>query len=352
MMRSHVSSMALVAAALLSPLGCGVGTDPAETGVEAEALTGPTAVANMSPSGIVESTGNLYWTRNSFTVFPRRGYSAQVFRAAKTNVPGQETVLYSESSISPFNFGNITFAMVNGVWYGYFIANYRTGGTYIKRVPLDGSSGAVTLGLANTTISAGSPLATDGSHLFYYGPDGMYAMTMDGLNGYRYSSVTNVSALGIDALHIYWAEGTNVYRALKPPYSPYTTLIATTTDPVTQISVLPGSPDDNTTTVYYASGQYVSQWSQTNGAALFTGAYGFGFVNPVTATSLSVSSGGTNVVWTWCDTSSHCWVGYRGENDFIGFGTITSVAAGARQAVGDATRIFYVDNSAFERFSY
>jgi hypothetical protein len=350
MIRSRVSSMALVAA-LLSPLGCGVGTDPTETGVEAESLTGPTAVANMSPSGIVESTGNLYWTRNYSTIFPRK-YVAQVYRAAKTNVPGQETILYQESSGSPFSFDNITFAMVNGVWYGYFVAYYRLGGTQIKRVPLDGSSPAVTLGNASTTLSAGSPLLTDGSHLFYYGPDGLYAMTMDGLNGYRLSSATNVSALGIDSQHLYWAEGTNVYRALKPPYTPYTTLIATTTDPVTQMSVLPGSPDDNTTTVYYASGQYVSQWSQTNGAALFTGAYGFGLVNPVTATSLSVSSGGSNVVWTWCDATPRCWVGYRGENDFIGFGTITSVAVGARQAVGDATRIFYVDNSAFERFSY
>jgi len=130
---ARASQISFVAAALLSPLGCGVGNEALEPGVAAEALTGPTVVARMSPKGLVESTGNLYWTTNHATIFPRN-FSAQVYRAAKTNVPGQEVVLYQESSLEPFSFGNLTFANVNGVWYGYFIASYRTGGTFIKRV--------------------------------------------------------------------------------------------------------------------------------------------------------------------------------------------------------------------------
>ncbi|HEY1587966.1 MAG TPA: hypothetical protein VGH63_19840, partial [Polyangia bacterium] len=131
--------MALVAATLLSPVGCGVGTDPGDPGVAAEALTGPTAVANMSPSGVVESTGNLYWTENTRATRLRQ-YTASVYRSSKTSNPGQETVLYSESSIgSPVTFGNITFALVDGVFYGYFVASYSTG-SIIKRVPLAGGS--------------------------------------------------------------------------------------------------------------------------------------------------------------------------------------------------------------------
>ena len=72
----------------------------------------------------------------------------------------------------------------------------------------------------------------------------------------------------------------------------------------------------------------------------------------MTATSLSVAD--SNVVWSWCDTSSSasCWVGYRGETDWIGFGTATHVTAGARQVLGDSTRIFYVDSPKLERFNF
>ena len=139
---------------------------------------------------------------------------------------------------------------------------------------------------------------------------------------------------------------------MKPNFASYTNVIATSTEPVTQLAVLPGVSSDATTTVYYAHGQYISQWTQSNGSSLFSGAYGFGIGStyPISATSLSV--GGANVVWSWCDTSPRCWVGYRGETDWIGFGTLTGAANGARQVVGDSTRIFYVDNSALERFSY
>jgi hypothetical protein len=341
--------MALVAAALLSPLGCGVGTDPGDPGVAAEALTGPTAVANMSPSGVVESTGNLYWTANHSTIFPR-SYSAQVFRAAKTNVPGQETVLYQESSSSPFSFGNITFANVGGVWYGYFIVSYRFGGTVIKRVPLDGSSAAVTLGSAGQWASAGSPLQTDGTYLYYYGSDGMYAATMDAGSAWLLYPTSGVTSFGMDSQHVYFAAGTTVYRTYKPNVAFYTNVIATATDPVTQMAVQPGAPSDATTTVYFASGQSVFQYKQSAGTSAFTNASGFGLVYPQTFTSLSI--GGTNVLWSWCDTSARCSVGYRGEADWIGFGTLKSVASGARQVLGDSTRIFYVDNSALERLSY
>jgi len=346
---ARTSTMALVAATLLSGVGCGVGTDPGDPGVETESLTGPTAVANMSPSGVVESTGNLYWTKNSSTIFPR-SYSAQVYRAAKTNVPGQETILYQESSISPFSFGNITFANVGGVWYGYFIATYRIGGTVIKRVPLDGSSAAVTLGSAGQWASAGSPLQTDGTYLYYYGSDGMYAAKMDASAAWLLYPVSGVTSFGLDSQHIYFAAGTTVYRTYKPNVAFYSNVLTTTTDPVTQLAVQPGAASDATTVVYFSAGQNILQYSQSGGVSGFSNPGGFGMVYPQTTTSLSI--GGTNVLWSWCDASARCSVGYRGEADWIGFGTLKGVASGARQVVGDSTRIFYVDNSAFERLSY
>ena len=79
---ARTSTMALVAAALLSPAGCGVGTDLDAPGVEAESLTGPTAVANMSPSGVVESTGNLVLDAKSLAR-SSRGWSARCIAPAR-----------------------------------------------------------------------------------------------------------------------------------------------------------------------------------------------------------------------------------------------------------------------------
>src|SRR5689334_15067662 len=103
-----VSSLAVLTAALSSTVGCqGEGVGDLEIDSVAEALT-PSTVANMAPAGLVESTGNLYWTRNTLvSVIPRR-YTNTVYRASKGSVPGQEAVLYSEQSSSAA-FGNIAF---------------------------------------------------------------------------------------------------------------------------------------------------------------------------------------------------------------------------------------------------
>jgi hypothetical protein len=352
MIHARVRTIALVSAALLSPLGCGVGTDGTEPGVIAEALTGPTVVANMSPAGLVESTGNLYWTENRSTIFPR-SYNAQVYRAAKTNTPGQEVILYQESSSTPFNFSNITFANYGGVWYGYFIANYRVGGAYIKRVPLDGSSGAVILGSGNTLASVSSPLLCDGTYLYFYGAGGMYAETLDGSRVYDLGPVGGITSFGFDSQHVYFAAGTTVYRAYKPNVATYYSAIATTSSPVTALAVAPGATGDAATVVYWGAGGSVSQYTQSIGVQGFASPGGAGLVNPATVTSMSFD--GTNVLWTWNDnTNSNNWVVYKLSASLsLGHGTLTYVGnTGARSVMGDASRIFYINNTALERLNY
>jgi hypothetical protein len=352
MIHARVRTIALVSAALLSPLGCGVGTDGTEPGVIAEALTGPAVVANMSPAGLVESTGNLYWTENRSTIFPR-SYNAQVYRAAKSNTPGQEVILYQESSSTPFNFSNITFANYGGVWYGYFIANYRVGGAYIKRVPLDGSSGAVVLGSGNTLASVSSPLLCDGTYLYFYGAGGMYAETLDGSRVYDLGPVGGITSFGFDSQHVYFAAGTTVYRAYKPNVSTYYSAIATTSSPVTALAVAPGATGDAATVVYWGAGGSVSQYTQSMGVQGFASPGGAGLVNPATVTSMSFD--GTNVLWTWNDnTNSNNWVVYKLSASLsLGHGTLTYVGnTGARSVMGDASRIFYINNTALERLNY
>jgi hypothetical protein len=182
MMRMRGGFVALWVAALVAPVGCGgVGGTVDENGVVSEAVTVPTAVANMVPAGVVQSTGNLYWTRNTITGPSPLRWTGRVYRAAKTNVPGQETVLYTEGGGGlGSSFGNITFANYGGVWYGYFLATYKGSGTYVKRVPLDGSSAATTFGDAPSLASAGSRILSDGMYLYFYGANGLYAAPLDG----------------------------------------------------------------------------------------------------------------------------------------------------------------------------
>jgi hypothetical protein len=354
--------VAVVAAGLLAPLGCG-GTGGAldDTGVAAEALTGPTVVANMSPAGLVESTGNLYWTRNIITgPFPFR-WQGRVYRAAKTNVPGQETVLYSESGSLGSSFSNIAFANDHGVWYGYFIANYKTSGTYIKRVPLDGSSGAVNIGPYPGIASANSPLLSDGTYLYFYGSDAIYQMPLDGSAAYYVARVNYITAFALDTQHVYFAQGNTqqntggpVYAAYKPNnYNQVYSVIATTSLPVTAMATHPGANgNDANTAVYWSAGPSIYRYKQASGASLFSSASGAGLGYPTTTTSLSFD--GTNVDWTWSDTNSNCWVAYKYSADFsLGYGTLTYVGTnGARSVMGDASQIFYVDNAALERLHY
>ena len=62
------------------------------------------------------------------------------------------------------------------------------------------------------------------------------------------------------------AAGTTVYRSFKPNVTTYTNVLATTTPPVTQLTVLPGVASDATTTVYFAAGQYIYQYAMQSPA--------------------------------------------------------------------------------------
>lgn len=357
-MKMHAGCVALLAAGLV---GCG-GVDGTvdEIGEVAQALVVPSAVANMVPSGVVESTGNLYWTRNTLSGGAAPGgslplrWTGRVYRAGKANAPGQETVLYSETGSGyGSSFGNITFANYGGVWYGYFIANYRVGGAYIKRVPLDGSSGAVVLGSGNTLASVSSPLLCDGTYLYFYGAGGMYAETLDGSRVYDLGPVGGITSFGFDSQHVYFAAGTTVYRAYKPNVSTYYSAIATTSSPVTALAVAPGATGDAATVVYWGAGGSVSQYTQSMGVQGFASPGGAGLVNPATVTSMSFD--GTNVLWTWNDnTNSNNWVVYKLSASLsLGHGTLTYVGnTGARSVMGDASRIFYINNTALERLNY
>lgn len=143
------------------------------------AVSGPLAssvVAYNSPTGLVASTGNLYWTSSAGDEFNPR--VSTVWRAGKNNVPGNEIALYRETGNDRF-FGDIVYANP-GYWYGYFVAHYQTPGgaiSQIKRVPLTGGAAVV---IANSPAAAARDLRTDGTTLYWIDAGGIRSVPVSG----------------------------------------------------------------------------------------------------------------------------------------------------------------------------
>jgi hypothetical protein len=353
MMKMRAGYVALLAAGLLSPLGCGVGGAVDDNGTVTEELVVPSAVANMVPSGVVQSTGNLYWTRNVLSGgvgLPLR-WNGRVYRAGKSNIPGQEAVIYSEAGVLGSSFGSITFANYNGVWYGYFLATYRFGGTVIKRVPLDGSGGAITVDDA-LMASPGSALQSDGAYLYFYGANALYAAPLAGGSTVTVSATAGINSFGFDRAHLYYSAGNQLFTTLKPNYGTFTRAIATFDEPVASVFVNPGADnDDAATSIAIGTTHSAILWTQSanHSPGLTTLATNPYFsINSVTAT-------GTHVMWTWCSStgSTSCYVANQnratqGMNVYSG----TQVQTGARSIMADGSQMFFVDNYAFERLAY
>lgn len=110
---------------------------------EVDNASGPTQLSDTTPTRLIQSRGNLYWSSNPYVIEIRDAPNLQVnaptfFRASKSSQPGQEVALYAEQGTGG-EFGALTLAKVDGEFYGYFVANYAAM-SQIKRIPL----GAVT----------------------------------------------------------------------------------------------------------------------------------------------------------------------------------------------------------------
>ena len=109
-------------------------------------VTNPTAVANCAIcSGLVSSTGNLYFTSYGINEFGPD--STSFYRTGKTSSPGTEGLLYREQGDRPgfYYFGSVVWAKPD-TYYGYFVANYNDFGVHtsqIKRAPLAGGNAII-----------------------------------------------------------------------------------------------------------------------------------------------------------------------------------------------------------------
>lgn len=319
--------------------GCAVDSsgDPQadeDVGETSEALT-TSLVAWGAPSGLIQSTGNLYWTVNSFNDVTGQ-YGAAVRRGAKTNTPGAESTLYQETAYAPVRFGDITYANP-GVWYGYFVASYGTT-SQIKRVPLAGGA-AVTLATSPATIGDAEVLDNDGTYLYWADASGLRRMALGGGAITTLASLSGIKSVGLDASNVYVATGNTVYSV--PKGGGALTWRASGYDALMAMHVVPGSP----TTLY---------WSERGGRVAkkpVGGTTTFVYTPTSSYDALSVYFDGSRLLWTECTSPgwSTCTVYSKlGSNAPITWGG----GVGAGHLQGDATTVFWGNASALYRAKY
>lgn len=331
--------VALSTFALASLLvGCvadGTNDDAEDTATTEEALNNPTTVAVGQIGGLVESTGNLYWTANSFA--DPGTWGAAVHRGAKGQVPGQETTLASETSASTMNYGDITFANP-GTFYGYFVANYGAV-SQIKRVPLAGGP-TITLATSPATIGGRQTLKNDGTFLYWADAGGVRKMALGGgAITTLVATGSNVTALGLDFTDVYYAQGTSVRSVPKAGGVATTVGTSTTGTAINALFVQPGT---------------LLFWGEESGAVVRQVVGGAPQIRQPAAGGLhitSISFDGSHELWTRCTTNGNSICSAFSK---IGVNAPVSVSAGVGAAFiqGDATGIFFGNLSQLSRATY
>ncbi len=319
--RGRLRTAAVVLAAAL--LGPGAG--------DALAGTGPTTVAWTSVDRMVQSTGNLYWTSHYRDEF--NPPVAAVYRASKFSTPGSERVLYAETGVGSFYFGDLTYAYA-GDYFAYFVANYpESGVSKIKRVPLAGGP-AVTLATSPAYIGR-RDIDTDGTSLYWADGGGLRKMPIAGGPVSTLDARSDISVLGLDATRVIYGAGTDIRSVVRTGGQPRLHHSARGT--ITAMDVIEGSDGK----LY---------WGQNDGTVTSGQLRGGGiFLDPAyqtlrgTRVVRSVAFDGTRVLWADCayPTNTNCIV-RKFQNGSTSFAT--SGVVGADNVLGDATQMFWSDS--------
>ena len=308
---------------------------PSPTG-QTELLASSSIVAYSSPTGLIASTGNLYWTSKIYNEFGPD--ISVVWRAGKYNVPGNEVALYSEYGDDRY-FGDIVYANP-GSFYGYFVANYQTAGvlsSQIKRVPLTGGPSVV---IANSPAPIARDLVTDGTRLFWVDSGGIRSVLLGGgpvttLRG-EGSFITHIR---IDSSYIYFSEEFLILR--MPKSGGLERVVISTSGIVTALHV-----DASIGRVFWGEqggGVFSTAANQVQGPRVTYQAPSAG--RSVT----SVGWDGSRVLWSDClqPGNTNCTIKMRE-------GGITRIVTSGQVGVGhlqwDATSIYWGDVSYLRKY--
>ena len=217
---------------------------------EAENASGPIQLSDTTPTRLIESRGNLYWSSNPWVIEVQHTSKLDVsaptiYRASKSSQPGEEVALYAEEGTGG-EFGALTFAKVEDEFYGYFVANYP-GMSQIKRIPLGAvtpSGGADVLppppaGLP-ATIGFGD-LVTDGSFLCWADSGGIRSMPIGGGEVTTLVPGTGFARLSVLGGTLYYVDGNSIFSVPTGGGTP-SFVLGTRLFPITALYVLEEQP--------------------------------------------------------------------------------------------------------------
>lgn len=333
--------LALLGSALTMTAACAAPTDEmaeasfppgTEDGVVAttsQALTSG-LVASRQADGIVMSTGNIYFTAHD-------AGGAAVWRTAQSSSPGAEGVLYYEAGA---RFGDIVWAQVNGVYWGYFLA--RVGNVVtIRRVSLSGGSHSVLATISSNIDIANSHrnLVTDGVSLYWQDDVAVWRMPVGGGAPYQLDATSPnapTAGLALSNGNVYYASGNSIY---------YVAVGGSITIPMYRVKV---TATTRITTLYTVSnGIY---WGEQSGAVrvrVGTTTTTLPSTNGYVPTSIGTNgyTAGAAQVWTQCAGSS-CRLQYA----FPAWSSNVAIAAGAFGAAVNSTgNVFWSDAAGIHR---
>jgi len=234
---------------------------------EADDASGPIQLSDTTPTRLIQSTGNLYWSSNPWVIEIQHASKLNVpaptiFRASKSSQPGEEVALYTEPGTggewTSSEFGALTFAKVDDEFYGYFVANYTDKSqttSQIKRIPL----GAVTpsghadvlLDPAPATIGLGD-LVTDGSFLCWADNEGIRSMPIGGGTVTPLVEGSGFERLAVLGGTLYYIDGNAIFSVpmgggtpgfvLGTRLFPITALYVLAEQPPVALAERPGTP--------------------------------------------------------------------------------------------------------------
>jgi hypothetical protein len=310
----HAAALCVSAAALAAGAGA----------ADASAAT---TLSYTQVDRLAQSTGNLYWTSHYLNEFGPS--SATVYRASKSNSPGQEQALYSEYQNNWIYFGDLTYALTSD-WYGYFVANYPSAGvSRIKRVPLTGGP-AVTL-VQSPSFVGMRDIANDGSFLYWADGGGLRKMSIVGGPVTTLVSSPSITSIGLDASRVYFSLGASI-RAISKSGG-FSTLQTATSSTVTTMHVQTGSSG---TALYW--GEQNAAIKRLSGGSITT------YQSPISGRrASSVSFDGTRVLWTDCTYPNGNGCAVR-KRQSLWTTTVATGGVGADNVQGDASAMFFSDS--------
>jgi O-glycosyl hydrolase len=295
--------------------------------------------ANISvrrPDGMILSTGNIYFTSHDAA-------GAHVFRTAQTSTPGQEIELYKEG---PGNrFGDIVFAKIGDVYYGYFWATDSTGKSSVKRILLTGSNVATVLTPALNDIdivNSHHNLATDGVSLYWQDVSSVKKMPIGG------GAITtlDLATPNTPTAGVYLNNGIIIYASVAAVR--YVPTSGTVISPF--VRTIANADTTVTTILPVANGTY---WGDRSGAiqlkagaTISTVQAGAGLV-PTSIATNGYTAGGA-LVWTQC-ASTTCQTRF----DFPAGEWVSPVASNALGAsMNSSGSVFWGDDYGVHRLDF